>query len=107
MSEGAKLDESDPQIELADVQDAVLDAATLDQLFFDLSQLAELLEVRLKGGASDYAEAAPGLESARAALDAKAAVQIRYRYAGAEWIDTLMPTGAGVRLVRMKPPWSN
>lgn len=92
---------------LAEIQDAVLDAETLGQLFFDLSKLATLLEVRVKGASQQYAaEAQANLDTAHAALVDGLAVQVRYTYRGSEWIDTLMPTSAGVRLIRVRPPWA-
>lgn len=92
---------------LPDVQDADLDRETLDQLFFDLSKLAELLEVRVKGAVDAHAvETEPTLEAALARLAEGFAVQLRYRYQGSEWIDTLLPSPAGARLIRVRPPWA-
>jgi hypothetical protein len=94
-------------IALAQVQEAVLDDATLRQLFFDLSQLAEMLEVRLKAGERAYAtHSTPTLEAARQAVTAREAlaVQLRYRYRNAEWIDTLLRVENGFRLVRVQAP---
>jgi hypothetical protein len=47
-----------------------------------------------------------GLDEARQAfLSGQArAVQVRYRYDAKEWIDTLLHTPAGVRLVRCQVP---
>jgi hypothetical protein len=91
-------------IPLPSLQDAVLDDATLDQLFFDLEASAELCAVLVKGAPSEHAEDAPlSLAGARETLRAGGrAVQIRYRYGGAEWWDTLVPTPGGTRLVRIE-----
>lgn len=94
-------------IALAAVQEAVLDDATLRQLFFDLSQLAEVLEVRLKAAERAYAtHSVPTLEAARQAVSTREAlaVQLRYRYGNAEWIDTLVRVETGFRLVRVQAP---
>jgi hypothetical protein len=92
---------------LADLQDAELDRETLDQLFFDLSQLAQLVEVRVKGAVDGYAaEAQPTLEKASTLLAEGFAVQLRYIYQGSEWIDTLLPLEGGARLIRVRPPWA-
>ena len=92
---------------LPDVQESVVDAATIDRLFFDLSQLAEIVDVKIKAAKEAYASAAaPTLTAARAALAARHAlgVQLRYRYQGVEWIDTLFAVADGFRIVRMQAP---
>lgn len=80
---------------------ADLDPATLAALFADLADLTEIDEVLIKGATSSHAGTA-GLAEARLALDSGAAraIQIRYRWAGQAWLDTLMRTPGGVRLVR-------
>lgn len=89
-----------PQLQQAD-----LDPATLDALFADLAQCAQIDEVLVKGAADGRAGRLAGLEQARAALAAGArAVQIRYRWQGATWLDTLMRTPQGVRIVRTAVP---
>ena len=95
------------ELELAAVQEAVVDAATIDQLFFDLSQLAQILEVRIKAAKQAYAtEGRPTLEAARSALASGDAVgvQLRYRHQSIEWIDTLFAVSGGFRIVRVKAP---
>ncbi|TNE89026.1 MAG: hypothetical protein EP330_12565 [Deltaproteobacteria bacterium] len=92
---------------LPDLQDAMLDRATLHQLVADLEQHARVLEVRTKGGQARRADAAPmDLRDALHALETGAVfgVQVRYLYEGAEWRDTLMRLPEGVRLVRMQMP---
>lgn len=91
---------------LPDLHEALLDDATLAQLFFDLEAAAEVIDVRLKGQAEARAdEGVVTLRTARAGLESNAVqgVQIRYRFAGAEWWDTLIRTPSGVRLVRIRP----
>jgi hypothetical protein len=95
------------ELGLAAVQESVVDAATIEQLFFDLSQLAQVVEVRIKATKQAYAtEAAPTLDAARAALTHGDAlgVQLRYRYQGVEWIDTLFAVSGGFRIVRVQAP---
>lgn len=90
---------------LPPMQIAVLDTATLDQLFFDLAAAAELIEVIVKGGGELHAKAGPPvLDEAREAFVSRAilGLQLRYRHAGKEWWDTLMHTEEGIRLVRIE-----
>jgi hypothetical protein len=90
----------------AEVYDQVVDRATADQILFDIGAAAELIAVMIKGDPERYARGGGGdLEAAAAALDAGAAgIQLRYRYQGAEWWDTLLPVAAGIRLVRTRVP---
>jgi hypothetical protein len=92
---------------LPPLQDALLDGACLLALFRDLSGLVEIDEILLKDGPQSRAVEQPlSLEEARAALEQGRAmgVQIRYRYQGSLWWDTLMRTPHGIRLVRIRPP---
>lgn len=91
---------------LPDLQDQVLDDATVAALFRDLALVA-VLEVRLK--AAPGAHVLPGtvtLAEARAAWESGAVrgVQVRYGWEGRVWFDTLLRTPAGARLVRMQEP---
>jgi hypothetical protein len=86
---------------------ADLDAPALAQLFADLASAAEVLSVQGKGDPRRFAAAEPlTLQAARDRLDAGelAGVQIRYRYDGETWADTLLRTPAGFRLVRCRTP---
>ncbi len=94
---------------LPDLQQSLLDAATLDQLFDDLAALAEITEIIPKASAQGYvAEATTGmsLDEAKQLLVAGSVcgLQIRYNYKGSQWWDTLLPApdGAGVRIVRIQ-----
>ncbi|MDP2304711.1 MAG: hypothetical protein Q8P18_01620 [Pseudomonadota bacterium] len=96
-------------MDLPDLHTAELDPPTFAALFDDLERHAEGLEVRIKGAAT--ANAAEGTVSLREAQELLAGgavrgVQIRYRYAGAEWTDTLLRSATSIRVVRMKviPP---
>ncbi len=90
---------------LPDLQDATLDEETVDRLFEDVASGAELLEVVLKGSAEGLTPDPheTSLTTARRALrdGAVFGVQLRYRFAGTEWWDTLIRMGGGVRLVRI------
>lgn len=87
------------------LQDTILDEATVDSLFFDVAHAGELLEVVLKGTPVGMTPDPSGvsLDAARVALRERQVfgVQLRYRYAGSEWWDTLMVVRDGVRLVRI------
>ena len=90
---------------LPDLHNGDLDAATLARLFEDLANHAEVLEVTLKAAPGEYAGAgATSLPAAQAALEGRTirGAQVRYRWAGEAWCDTLLVTPAGWRIVRMR-----
>lgn len=92
---------------LPDLNDALIDAATLWQLADDVETHTELLDVRQKGGASRRADTAPvELREAFRSLERGQlfGVQIAYRFQDVEWRDTLMKTPEGIRIVRMQMP---
>ena len=85
--------------------DGNIDAATLRQLFADLSAFATILAVREKGDPTAFTRTdSLTPDSARARLlsgDARA-VQIHYRFAGHEWTDTVFAISSGFRVVRCR-----
>ena len=87
-------------IPLARLSIADLDAESLAALFSDLSTLVEIDEVLIKGEAAAYAGAAGLVEAQRALAGGARGVQIRYRWAGDGWLDTLLNVPGRVRLVR-------
>lgn len=94
---------------LPELNEAMLDSETLGRLFRDLSQCAEVVEVIPKFADRRMVEERRlTLEDARLLLESRAVrgVQVRYRYQGADWWDTLMVTGSGVRLVRIRHDFS-
>jgi hypothetical protein len=94
-------------LSLPPLQAAVLDAATLQSLFEDLAAETSVDEILMKGEACGYASGGrPSLSGALEALEQGSAmgVQIRYRYQGSAWWDTLLRTPEGVRLVRIEHP---
>ncbi len=98
------IDGTSPVTPVTPVQEALLDEPTTRQLFFDIEHAAELIDVVYKGpGArrADPVPATPSLADAHRALASGHAVQLRYRFGGEEWWDTLIGTEAGVRLVRI------
>jgi hypothetical protein len=95
----------DEEPPLPPIADSVLDGEQLTALFADLEQLVELDGVQLKRGPGHVRDdAGASLPEALELLRSGAVrgVQIRYRHAGAHWLDTLMSTPAGVRLVRIR-----
>jgi hypothetical protein len=93
-------------IELAPLQRAILDEATVDQLFFDIAQRAQLVDIVVKLGATTHVphHERPTLDEARRRLleEEVAAVQLRYRYGGSEWWDTLLRSPHGIEIVRIE-----
>ena len=89
---------------LPQLQQQVLDAATLEQYQMDLAHLAEIVEVKVRSTtARRQPQPAGSLADALCQLrDGQASgVQIRYRYAGQHWLDTLLPIASGTRLIRI------
>lgn len=96
---------SDEELSLPDLQDAVLPAGVLASLLNDIDQCSELLEVRVKARAYAHSSAsAVHLDDVPSHLQAGHAVQLRYRHNGSQWLDTLIPSDGGVRLVRIQVP---
>lgn len=85
--------------------EGTVDAATLQQLFTDLTTAAVILAVKEKGGPASYALAGEhDLETARRRLLAgeARAIQLRYRFAEHEWTDTILAIPGGFRVVRCR-----
>jgi hypothetical protein len=85
------------------LQDVVLDDAALGQLVFDVEHAAQLIAVVIRPFGVRRAAMAPASldEAYRALRQRTASVQLRYRFSGEEWWDTLLPLPSGVRLVRI------
>lgn len=95
------------EIELPELTEAELDEAGLRALFRDLSAATTIEEIRCKQAPDRRADAAG--TSADEALDGLLAgnvrgVQIRYRYDGQTWCDTVLATPRGHRVVRVAAP---
>jgi hypothetical protein len=90
---------------LPQLQDALLDPETLEQLLQDIQRCTVVKEVLLKGGALAMAseQSVPLAEASEALREGRVlGVQIRYWYDGADWWDTLMRTPKGIRLIRIE-----
>ena len=105
---------ADDDVTPADTRDVVLTDEELAALFRDLAQLVEVDGIQVKAGpghvtAQRGADGGPTLDEAAQWLLERVVrgVQIRYRYEAAHWIDTLMPTSEGVRLVRVRHPFDD
>lgn len=103
---------TEPEIPLPPLQLADLDEAAWTALLDDLDGAAEILAVAWKaaptafaveGSTGSGAGATSPLAAVRTSLanGAPLSVQIRYRFRGATWRDTLMRAGSTVRLVRI------
>ena len=92
-------------IDLPDLQQAVLDEATLADLFRDIELATELIGVtRKEGPETRAADDSLTLAEAHQLLRTgqTRSVQLRYRYEGVQWWDTLIRMPTGVRLVRVR-----
>lgn len=92
--------------ELPTLHSTLLDAAQVGQLLADIDTCAELVEIRPKYSRQDYVQdrANLTLSEARALLASGAVrgLQLRYRYDGADWWDTLLAADDRFRVVRIR-----
>jgi hypothetical protein len=92
-------------LNLPDLHQAVLDTPTLERLLRDIEEHAQVNEIIPKFTQRGYVPEGPvTLAEARELLLFQSArgVQIRYRYEGADWWDTIMTAPEGFRLVRIR-----
>jgi ferredoxin-type protein NapG len=97
----------DEGLELPELREAELDEDGLRALFRDLETLTRIEEVRLKQAAGHRAGDAGTAPSDALALLLAArvrGVQIRYRYQGESWCDTILRSPRGHRVVRLAEP---
>jgi ferredoxin-type protein NapG len=95
------------EIELPELHQGEFDDDGLRALFRDLASLAEIEEIRLKQAADlRAAPASPNLDDALALLLAREVrgAQLRYRFGGESWCDTVLSAPSGHRVVRMVEP---
>jgi hypothetical protein len=90
--------------EFPQLQQVAVDDALLDALVADLTALTEILCVMPKAGAGRVVPKTVPLDDGAQMLREGnlRGLQIRYRYEGDEWWDTLMQTPNGIRLTRIK-----
>jgi hypothetical protein len=105
------MNDSTGQPTLPELHDALLDAATVEQLFQDLAACARISEILPKFSRREMVREAGtplSLEEARELLMSGRVrgLQIRYRYQDADWWDTLMRQPEGVRIVRIRHEFS-
>jgi hypothetical protein len=97
------MDPENEEIELAELQRAVLDESTLDALLSDIAALCLLQGIAFKSGAEVYADdVVRSMDDVKPALVCGTAVQLRYTFRGDRWCDTLLPGMTGTLLVRMR-----
>lgn len=83
----------------------MIDGPTLDALFADLEACAEILAVIPKAGPGYVSPRTISLQAGRNQFAAGQlrGLQVRYRFQGTEWWDTLLPEADGARVTRIKP----
>ena len=97
---------NEQDVPLPPVHVADIDEAKLRELVFDVESLGEDLEIVIKRSSEGHVDRGPctSLSDAMAQLFTGTAlgVQLRYRFQGSDWWDTLMRTADGFRLVRIQ-----
>lgn len=96
---------------LPDLNQATLDWPGVEALLRDIATCTQVTEIIPKAVAQGYVTdgVALTLADARCLLEERAVrgLQIRYRYEGADWWDTLMVLPEGWRLVRIRHDFSS
>jgi hypothetical protein len=97
---------AEAQPPLPELHEGDLDREGVLALVRDLEALTTIREVVLKRGAGvrvDGVAETPLSEAAAMLLGGRVrGVQVRYAWEGAEWLDTLLATPGGVKLVRIR-----
>ncbi len=98
-------------LELPPLHTTMLDAAQVEQLLGDIEAWTELIEILPKYAAQGRVPdvVSVSLAEARTLLATRAVrgLQLRYRYDGADWWDTLMLAGDRYRVVRIRHDFGN
>jgi hypothetical protein len=89
--------------ELAELLEAEWARDQVLQLFIDLAAGAEVQHVQLRTASSDRQATLAEAESAFIANSAKA-IQVRYRFEGELWSDTILPGDPTTRIIRSRLP---
>ncbi len=89
---------------LPELHQSTLDAETLDALFADLEACTEILAVLPKAGPGHTQPENIALADGRDQLlsGQLRGLQIRYRYQGEEWWDTLIHRGNSIHITRIQ-----
>ena len=96
------MSEMEQPVALPELVEGTVDATLLEQLVRDLTSLTTIQEIQLKGGAASHAERSHvGLPEA---VDLLVGLQVRYLWQNVGWIDTLLRTPGGIKIVRTKEP---
>lgn len=98
---------TEPEIEFPEMVEENIDISTLMTLVSDLTNVAHIEQVIVKGGEFELASqgdiSLP--DAVELLLDKKVrGVQIRYRWDNIDWFDTLLNAPQGVKIVRVKAP---
>lgn len=95
-----------PPPELPELHSTIFEEAQVQQLLTDIEVCTEVLEILPKFSAQALVPECPAvsLSQARELLAQRAVrgLQIRYRYEGADWWDTIMVLGDQFRVVRIR-----
>ena len=96
---------------MPELNTGLLDLAQVEQLLGDIEACAQITEIIPKHGARSQVSETAGitLGDARQLLRERSirGLQLRYRYEGADWWDTLMVAGEQFRLVRIRHDFSD
>lgn len=97
---------NEPDVPLPPLHIADIDGETVRELFLDVESLGEHLEIVIKHSSEGHVDRGPCTSLTDAItqllLGTALGVQLRYRFQGADWWDTLMRTAEGFRLVRIQ-----
>ncbi|MCC6234953.1 MAG: hypothetical protein IT580_20080 [Verrucomicrobiales bacterium] len=107
---GTDLVETAPQPDIPPpaplLTEGLVDEALLLRLVADLESCAEILEILAKSGPSTMSESGSrlGMREAFHLLTQRRlrALQVRYRYQGEEWWDSILALPVGFRVVRIR-----
>jgi hypothetical protein len=93
-------------VRLSEIKEAILDDAQLRTLFADIATYGKVQEVTMKASPRSRPENVRRLPELYLKLVERRlyGAQIRYEFESAAWLDTLVTTPAGCRLVRVRLP---
>jgi hypothetical protein len=92
----------EPELRLPDLQDAVLGVSQMRVYLEELDSLGCPVKVRVKSAFQQRPRTLSLGDIGRALERGEIhSAQLRYRFEGTAWVDTLMRTARGIRLVRL------